>query len=82
WAAVTAPFSQSWVEGPSVLEVKGAWLVYFDHYRKPQHYGAYLTKDWKSFEDVSKKLSFPADHRHGTVVRISAKEARSLKALR
>jgi hypothetical protein len=41
--------------------------------------GAMRTTDWKQFEDVSSQVSFPADHRHGTVVRISAESARSLQ---
>lgn len=32
------PFSPSWVEGPSALKVGRDWLLYFDHYAKPQYY--------------------------------------------
>jgi hypothetical protein len=32
--------------------------------------GAVRTADWKTFEDVSGQLAFPADHRHGSVIRI------------
>ena len=81
WRAEPETFSKSWIEGPSVLRVGRDWLVYFDHYGKPQHYGAYRTQDWKRFEDVTEKLSFPPGHRHGTVVRITPKEARRLRAL-
>jgi hypothetical protein len=37
------------------------------------------TTDWKTFEDVTGQVSFPADHRHGTVVKISAGLARKLQ---
>lgn len=82
WRAEAAAFTKSWVEGPSVIQAGRDWLVYFDHYGKPQHYGAYRTRDWRRFEDVTEKLSFPPGHRHGTVVRISSAEAERLRALR
>jgi hypothetical protein len=80
WTGVTPPITSSWVEGPSVLRIgKESW-IYFDHYQKPRHYGAVRTRDWKSFEDVTSQVSFPDDHRHGTVVQITEAEARRLKA--
>lgn len=82
WQKVTGPFTLDWVEGPSALKVGDGWFVYFDHYAKPRYYGAYRTRDWKSFEDVSSRMSFPQDHRHGTAARISAREAAALGALR
>lgn len=82
WKDVTEPFTIDWIEGPSVVKAGPDWLIYFDHYSKPHYYGAYRTSDWKTFEDVSRKMSFPSDHRHGTAVRISAKEAEALRSLR
>lgn len=79
WADVSEPFTTDWVEGPSVAEIGGEWWIYFDHYAKPHYYGAVKTKDWKSFEDVSAQLRFPPDHRHGTVVKITAGELRRLR---
>jgi hypothetical protein len=76
WKGITEPFTVSWVEGPSVLKVGSDWWIYFDHYRE-HHYGALRTRDWKHFEKVDVK--FPADHRHGTVVTISEKEAQTLR---
>ena len=54
------------------------WL-YFDHYAEPQHYGALRTKDWKTFEDVTGQVTFPAGHRHGSVVAIPGELARRLR---
>lgn len=82
WRAEPDSFTKSWIEGPSVLRIGRDWFVYFDHYGKPQHYGACRTRNWKQFEDVTEKLSFPPDHRHGTVVRISRSEAERLRTLR
>jgi hypothetical protein len=81
WTGVTEPFSRDWIEGPSAVKIGAEWWIYFDHYRKPQAYGAIRTKDWKSFEDVSELVSFPQDHRHGTAVRITDELAASLKTV-
>ncbi len=77
WRDVTEPFTEDWVEGPSVAQIGGEWYIYFDHYARPQHYGAVRTKNWKTFEPV--EVSFPADHRHGTVVRIENDLSQSRK---
>lgn len=82
WKDISEPFTTDWIEGPSVVKVGADWLIYFDHYSKPHYYGAYRTRDWKRFEDVSQRMSFPADHRHGTAARISAREAKDLSSLR
>jgi hypothetical protein len=79
WSGVTEPFTIDWVEGPSAIRIGGEWWIYFDHYTNPRYYGAMRTRDWKTFEDMSKQVSFPADHRHGTVVRIDEKTARALE---
>jgi hypothetical protein len=70
WRGVTEPFTRDWVEGPTVARVGDEWWIYFDHYMEPQGVGAVRTADWKTFEDVSGQLAFPADHRHGSVIRI------------
>lgn len=74
------PFTGSWVEGPSVLRIKDHYLVYFDHYARPQHYGAMRSKDLVTWEDCSQEMTFPKDHRHGTALRIPARIAQSLLA--
>ena len=62
-------FTPDWVEGPSVVRVGDAWIVYYDCYTK-HRYGAHKTKDFVSFEDISAQLSFPRDTRHGTVLQV------------
>lgn len=79
WTNVSEPISDDWNEGPSAIKIGPEWWIYFDHYTRPQHYGALRTTDWKHFEDVSGQLQFPADHRHGTVVKISEAEAAKLR---
>ena len=79
WKDVSEPFTGDWVEGPTVAQIGSEWWIYFDHYTAPRHYGAMRTTDWKNFEDMTPQVSFPADHRHGTVVGISAELARTLR---
>lgn len=79
WSGPTEPFTRDWVEGPSAVKVGRDWIIYYDHYAKPQHYGAVRTRDWRKFEDITEQISFPPDHRHGTVVRINGRLARELE---
>lgn len=80
WAQISEPFTHAWVEGPSAIKIGDEWWIYFDNYTKPRHYGAVTTKDWKTFQNVTERLSFPEDHRHGTVVRITESEGKRLVA--
>lgn len=69
WQDFSPPFTQTFTEGPTVLKDRDDYLIYFDAYRQG-NYGAVKTRDFKSFEDVSKKVSFPTGHKHGTALRI------------
>jgi hypothetical protein len=82
WKDVSEPFSGDWVEGPSAVKIGSEWWIYFDHYGQPRHYSAMRTSDWKKFEDMAGQVSFPADHRHGTVVKIPEALARKLQETR
>lgn len=55
-----------WAEGPSAIQWKGQWYVYFDKYRNHQ-YGAVRSTDLKAWEDVSEQIVMPEGIRHGTV---------------
>lgn len=80
WRDVTEPFTSDWVEGPTVAQAAGEWFIYFDHYSRPQHYAGLRTRDWKTFEPLD--VTFPTDHRHGTVVKIPETVAKKLMAER
>jgi hypothetical protein len=54
-----------WAEGATPLQVGSSWYIYFDQYRK-HRYGAIRSKDLKTWEDVSDRISLPAGIRHGT----------------
>ncbi len=69
WTNESEPFTQKFTEGPAVLKVGEDWLVYFDAYRE-KIYGALKTRDFKTFTDVTKEVSFPPEHKHGTALRV------------
>jgi len=75
----TKPFTIDWVEGPSVIPVGREWFVYYDHYTRPHYYGGVKTADFKKFTDASKTMTFPPDHRHGTVLRVPKSVLAGLK---
>ena len=64
------PFTGDWVEGPSAIQIGGEFYVYFDHYAKPQYYGAAKSSDLVHWQNISERVSFPKGARHGTVLRV------------
>jgi hypothetical protein len=72
FAPCTEPFTKDWVEGPSAIKMGAEWVVFFDHYVAPEFYGAVRSKDLVSWEDVSEKMTFPRNFRHGTVIEINS----------
>lgn len=71
WRDESEPFTQKFTEGPCALKVGDDWLVYFDAYRE-KIYGALKTRDFKTFADVTKEVSFPPEHKHGTAFRVES----------
>ena len=69
WRDVSAPFTEQFTEGSSVLKVGEDWIIYYDAYRA-KRYGAARTKDFKTFADISRDVSFPEGHKHGTVLKV------------
>ena len=63
------PFTRDWVEGPTALKVGEDWLVYCDAYRD-HRYEAKQSRDLKTWEDVTSRISFPKDTRHGTALAV------------
>jgi hypothetical protein len=70
WENVSEPFTQKFTEGPCALKTGDDWLIYFDAYRE-KVYGAMKTRDFKTFTDVTKEVSFPENHKHGTAMKVS-----------
>ena len=68
---VSAPITGNyWAEGPTSIRIGEYVYVYFDKYRDHK-YGAIRSKDLKTWEDISDKVSFPKGLRHGTVLKVS-----------
>ncbi|MBI5383262.1 MAG: glycoside hydrolase family 43 protein [Verrucomicrobia bacterium] len=80
FSAAGSPFTGDWVEGPSAIQIGGEFLVYFDHYARPQYYGAVKSRDLRQWEDISKQISFPPGARHGTVLRVGESVVMKLEA--
>lgn len=58
-----------WAEGPSALRVGDEYRVYFDKHML-NAIGMVRSRDLKTWEDVSDKVTFPKDARHGTVIAV------------
>ncbi len=72
WSGGSPPFTEQFTEGPCALKIGEDWLIYFDAYRAGV-YGAVKTRDFLSFTDITRKVSFPAGHKHGTALQVERK---------
>jgi hypothetical protein len=75
---ISAPITESFTEGPAVMKKGNDWLIYYDAYRD-KRYDALRTKDFKTFENISNKVSIPAGHKHGTIFKADKKILDNLK---
>lgn len=73
WENISEPFTEQFTEGPTTLKLGDDWVIYFDAYRKST-YDAVKTRDFKNFIDISKEVSFPVGHKHGTAIKVPRKE--------
>lgn len=78
WKDVSAPFTAFKTEGPTVAKVGNEYLIYYDSYGDKK-YGAMRTTDFKSFTDVSKLISLPEGHKHGTIFKAPIAIVEALK---
>ncbi len=69
WHGSSPPFTYKYCEGPCALKIGDDWLIYFDAYRK-KIFGTVSTRDFKTFTDITDKVSFPPGHKHGTAIRV------------
>ena len=77
WSKASEPFTGKLMEGPTTAKVDGGWLIYYDRYRL-KDFGAHFTTDFKTFEEVSNKVSVPVLHKHGTIFRAPEAIVRNL----
>jgi len=73
------PITGDWVEGPSAVPIGEEFVIYFDHYARPQYYGAVKSRDLQHWQDISKEVSFPPGARHGTVLRVPESVVKNLQ---
>ena len=71
------PFTESFVEGPTVEKLGDDYLIYFDVYKK-KIYGAMRTRDFKNFTDITENVSVPVGHKHGTIFKASESDVKTL----
>ncbi len=70
---------KNWIEGPTALKIGEFLYLYYDCYRD-KHYGGVRSKDLKTWENITDRLSFPKGVRHGTTFEVDAETVRLLKS--
>jgi hypothetical protein len=70
WGPVSPPLTGNyWAEGPSAIKAAGEYRVYFDKHML-NAIGLVRSSDLQTWEDVSDKVSFPKDARHGCILAV------------
>jgi hypothetical protein len=82
WSHISKPISETWSEGAAMIRVPGGFLAYYDHYTKPQHYGALFSTDLITWSDALGKINFPAGLRHGSFLQVTREEYERLAAMK
>src|SRR5215203_4538428 len=77
YSKASEPFSPPFTEGPTVAKVDDDYVVYYDQYRE-KIYGAMKTKDFLTFTDITKEVSLPQGHKHGTIFMVKKKTLNKL----
>lgn len=77
YSEASQPFTESFVEGPSVEKVGEDYLIYFDVYKK-KIFGAMRTKDFLHFTDKTNHISIPEGHKHGTIFKAPEEVVKAL----
>ncbi|MEX0332618.1 MAG: glycoside hydrolase family 43 protein [Puniceicoccaceae bacterium] len=70
FSASSAPISgEHWSEGPSVLKVGDAWLLYYDQHMIDV-YGCRRTVDFQNWDNLDAEVEFPHRAKHGSFVAV------------
>lgn len=70
-------FTDTFVEGPTVVKAGDDYLIYYDAYRE-KIFGAKKTRDFVHFEDVTDRVSVPRNHKHGTILKVPESVVKNL----
>jgi hypothetical protein len=81
WGEPTAPLTEPWTEGPSLLPVIGGWLLFFDAYKPPLGMQALQSADLLTWQRPAHPPQFPPGSKHGGFIRISDAEAARLRSV-
>ncbi len=66
----TTTFGRTYSEGPCAIRLGEEWIIYYDQYIPTQEYGAVSTRDFLTFTPIPERISVPAPHKHGTIIKI------------
>lgn len=80
YSNASAAITDNWVEGPTAMKLDTGWIVYFDRYRQ-HNMGAVFSKDLENWTDISDRVDFPQDTRHGTILKVNGKILKDLQAV-
>lgn len=80
WSEASAPFTESFTEGPTVAKLARGYLIYYDRYHTADFGGMYTT-DFRHFDDYTAKVSVPVLHKHGTIFKAPKRLVKQLKTL-
>lgn len=70
WSAPSPPLTGNyWAEGPTAIRVGDEYRVYFDKHML-NAIGMVRSRDLVSWEDVSDRVTFPKDARHGCILHV------------
>ncbi len=69
WTLQKPPIVTKRAEGPALVQRDNETLLYFDFYSDGR-YGAYKTRDWKKWSDVSDKVMVVDGQRHGSIIEV------------
>jgi len=65
WRDISTNLTANFTEGPCGLKIGDDWLIYYESYQA-KHYGAVKTRDFRTFTDVTTRMTFPPGLKHGT----------------
>lgn len=82
WVEISEPITVSWTEGPTLIRLNGKYVIYYDHYEKPQHMKAIQSDDFRNWKSLEGKVEFPPLYKHGSFLKISQQEYERLKKLK
>jgi hypothetical protein len=79
WSELSEPITGSWTEGPSLFKKDDTYVLYFDHYNGGKGMQALESKNLKDWKDISTKVQFAPESKHGSFVKITSEEFNALK---